>query len=37
MFEYAFQAAVKRTRIEYEAARRSLPGYLVAKFADMAG
>ena len=36
MFEYAFQAAVKRTRAEYETARRSLPGDLQALFTDLA-
>ncbi|HET6845300.1 MAG TPA: hypothetical protein VFH29_00615 [Anaerolineales bacterium] len=35
MFEYAFQAAVKRTHIEFETVRRSLPAGLAASFADL--
>lgn len=37
MFEYAFQAGVKRTRHEYELVKRSLPRDLMTSFADIAG
>jgi hypothetical protein len=37
MFEYAFQAGVKRTRHEYELLKRSLPRDLMIRFADLAG
>ena len=37
MFEYAFQAAVKRTRHEYELVKRSLPRDLMDSFADLSG
>jgi hypothetical protein len=35
MFEYAFQAALKRTRFEYHAVARVLPPQLAARFADL--
>ncbi len=35
MFEYAFQAAVKRTRAEYDALARMLPDPLLARFRDL--
>lgn len=36
MFEYAFQAGVKRTRLEFEGVRHALPGGLMARFSDLA-
>lgn len=35
MFEYAFQAAVKRTRTEYDLTVRSIPGELLQAFKDI--
>lgn len=35
MFDYAFHAAVKRTRAEYEAATRALPAELLLRFRDL--
>jgi len=35
MFEYAFQAAVKRTRAEYELLVRTLPALLLGRFRDL--
>ncbi len=37
MFEYAFHAGVKRTRVEYDAISTSLPHELMARFTDQAG
>ena len=35
MFEYAFQAAVKRTRVEYDLTARAISGELLAAFRDI--
>lgn len=35
MFEYAFEAAVKRTRLEYDRLARSLPAPLFDRFRDL--
>jgi hypothetical protein len=35
MFEYAFQAGVKRTRAEYDLLRRALPALLLSRFRDL--
>jgi hypothetical protein len=35
MFEYAFHAAVKRTRIEYDTVNSSLPADLMTRFTDL--
>jgi len=37
MFEYAFEAAVKRTRLEYEGLQRELPYELMNGFRDLEG
>ena len=37
MFEYALQAAVKRTRLEYDAVGQALPAELMSRFTDLTG